>query len=86
MPESQLHFVELVLVTLVAFVAILAALAQRLKVPYPILMVLGGLVLSFVPIFPNISLRPDFVFLVILPPLLFAAALQTSWRESSTTW
>jgi Na+/H+ antiporter len=81
MPESQLHFVELVLVTLVAFVAILAALAQRLKVPYPILMVLGGLVLSFVPIFPNISLRPDFVFLVILPPLLFAAALQTSWRE-----
>lgn len=81
MPESQLHFVELVLVTLVAFVAILAALAQRMKIPYPILLVLGGLVLSFVPIFPNISLRPDFVFLVILPPLLFAAALQTSWRE-----
>lgn len=81
MPESQLHFVELVLVTLVAFVAILAALAQRLKVPYPILLVLGGLALSFVPVFPNISLRPDFVFLVILPPLLFAAALQTSWRE-----
>ena len=81
MPESQLHFVELVLVTLVAFVALLAALAQKWKVPYPILLVLGGLVLSFVPIFPNISLRPDFVFLVILPPLLFAAALQTSWRE-----
>lgn len=81
MPESQLHFAELVLVTLVAFVALLAALAQKMKVPYPILLVLGGLVLSFVPIFPNISLRPDFVFLVILPPLLFAAALQTSWRE-----
>ena len=81
MPESQLHFVELVLVTLVVFVALLAALAQKLKIPYPILLVLGGLVLSFVPIFPNISLRPDFVFLVILPPLLFAAALQTSWRE-----
>lgn len=81
MTESHLHFVELVLVTLVAFVALLAALAQKLKVPYPILLVLGGLALSFVPIFPNISLRPDFVFLVILPPLLFAAALQTSWRE-----
>ena len=81
MPESHLHFVELVLVTLVAFVALLAALAQKMKVPYPILLVLGGLVLSFVPVFPNVSLRPDFVFLVILPPLLFAAALQTSWRE-----
>ena len=81
MPESQLHFVELVLVTLVVFVALLAALAAKMKVPYPIMLVLGGLALSFVPIFPNISLRPDFVFLVILPPLLFAAALQTSWRE-----
>lgn len=81
MPESHLHFVELVLVTLVAFVALLAALAQKMKVPYPILLVVGGLVLSFVPVFPNVSLRPDFVFLVILPPLLFAAALQTSWRE-----
>ena len=81
MPESNLHFVELVLVTLVVFVALLAALAAKMKIPYPIMLVLGGLALSFVPIFPNISLRPDFVFLVILPPLLFAAALQTSWRE-----
>ena len=67
--------------TLVVFVALLAALAAKMKIPYPIMLVLGGLALSFVPIFPNISLRPDFVFLVILPPLLFAAALQTSWRE-----
>lgn len=79
MPESGIHVTELILVTLVAFVAILAALAQRMKLPYPIVLVLGGLVLSFVPIFPNISLRPDVVFLVILPPLLFASALQTSW-------
>ena len=81
MPESQLHFVELVFLSLVAFVALLAALAQKLRVPYPILLVLGGLALSFVPIFPDIYLRPDFVFLVILPPLLFASSLQTSWRE-----
>jgi CPA1 family monovalent cation:H+ antiporter len=50
-----------------------------MRLPYPIVLVLGGLLLSLVPVFPNISLRPDFVFLVILPPLLFASALQTSW-------
>ncbi len=49
--------------------------------PYPIFLVIGGLVLSLVPIFPNISLSPTVVFLVILPPLLYSSALQTSWRE-----
>jgi Na+/H+ antiporter len=78
-PEGGIHLTELILVTLVAFVAILAAFAQRVKMPYPIVLVLGGLALSFVPVFPNISLRPDFVFLVILPPLLYTSALQTSW-------
>lgn len=66
---------------LVAFTAMLAAGAQRLKIPYPILLVIGGLVLSLVPIFPDISLDPTLIFLVVLPPLLYSAALQTSWRE-----
>ena len=76
-----IHATELILLVLVAFMAMLTALAQRLRVPYPILLVLGGLALSLVPIFPDIAFNPRFIFLVILPPLLYASALQTSWRE-----
>ena len=81
MIDTGIHAIELTLLILVTLVALLAALAQRLKMPYPIVMVLGGLVLSFVPAVPNVSLNPEFVFLVILPPLLFASALHTSWRD-----
>ena len=63
-------------------VALLAAFAQRLKMPYPIVLVLGGLVLSFFPRIPHVSLNPAFVFLVVLPPLLFSSSLNTPWRES----
>ncbi len=49
--------------------------------PYPIVMVIGGLLLGFVPGIPNITLNPDLVFLVLLPPLLYAAAWTISWRD-----
>jgi Na+/H+ antiporter len=76
-----IHTTELLLLLLVIFTALLALAAQRFKVPYPIFLVIGGLALSLIPIFPNISLNPTVVFLVILPPLLYSSALQTSWRE-----
>jgi CPA1 family monovalent cation:H+ antiporter len=72
--------VEIVLALLVAVVA-LAALAGRLRVPYPILLVLGGVVLGFVPALPPIQLDPATVFLIFVPPLVFAAAFFTSWRD-----
>jgi CPA1 family monovalent cation:H+ antiporter len=72
---------EIELLALAVFVAILATLARKLKIAYPIVMVVGGLVLSLVPGLPHVRLDPDLVFLVILPPLLFAAAYQISWRE-----
>ena len=78
---SRIHSTELTLLILVVLVALLAALAQRMKTPYPIVLVLGGLGLSFFPIIPHVSINPTFVFLVILPPLLFTAALNTAWRE-----
>ena len=77
----SIHATELILLVLVAFMAALTAVAQRLKVPYPIVLVVGGLALSLVPVFPDITLNPNFIFLVVLPPLLYASALQTSWRE-----
>ena len=81
MPEHGIHRTELLVLLLVSFTALLAAAAQRFKIPYPIVLVLGGLGLSLVPIFPDISLNPTMVFLVVLPPLLYSAALRTSWRE-----
>jgi monovalent cation/hydrogen antiporter len=78
---SSIHSTEGTLLALVTLVALLAAFAQRLKTPYPIVLVLGGLVLSFFPRIPHVSLNPTFVFLVVLPPLLFASSLSMAWRE-----
>ena len=78
---SRIHSTELTLLILVLLVALLAALAQRVKTPYPIVLVLSGLALSFFPVIPHVSINPTFVFLVILPPLLFASTLNTAWRE-----
>ncbi|HYO08028.1 MAG TPA: Na+/H+ antiporter [Tepidisphaeraceae bacterium] len=75
-----MHTTEIILGLLTA-VAALAWLASRLRVPYPILLVLGGLGLSFVPHLPRIELNPEHVFLLFLPPILYYAATQTSWRD-----
>jgi CPA1 family monovalent cation:H+ antiporter len=71
---------ELILILLVV-AAVLAVVAQRLKVPYPILLVIGGLGLAFVPGLPAAKMDPELVLLLFLPPLLFSAAWFTSWRD-----
>lgn len=63
------------------FVVGLGTLAQRLKTPYPIVLVAGGLLLSLIPGLPRVSLDPKLILVVILPPLLFSAAFNTSWRD-----
>src|SRR5665213_2103586 len=73
--------IELVFLFLLFFVVTFGLLARKLGTPYPIVMVIGGLLLSFVPGIPNFRLDPDLVFLVVLPPLLYAAAWTTSWRD-----
>jgi monovalent cation/hydrogen antiporter len=73
--------VEALVLLLLVFVAMFAALARKLKIPYPIVLVIAGLLLGFVPGMPRIDLDPDIVFLVFLPPLLHAAAWTLSWRE-----
>src|SRR5450756_807914 len=72
--------VQGIFLLLLVLVAAFAGLARRLKVPYPILLVVAGLVLSFVPGVPRIGLDPALVFLVFLPPLLYSAAWTLSWR------
>jgi NhaP-type Na+/H+ or K+/H+ antiporter len=78
------HNVEIVLILFLA-VAALATLAQRLRIPYPILLTLGGLALSFVPGLPRVTVAPELVFLIFLPPILYAAAWFTSWRDFRRT-
>src|SRR5918994_1900875 len=78
----ELHDRELVqLLGLLTGVGALLFLAPRARVPYPILMVLGGLVLSFVPGLPEFDLPPELVLVAFLPPLLYAAAFFTSLRD-----
>jgi CPA1 family monovalent cation:H+ antiporter len=72
--------IELVLLLITVVIAI-TALSRRLGLSTPIAMVLGGLVLSFVPFIPQVVLPPDLVFLGFLPPLLFAGGYFTSLRE-----
>jgi Na+/H+ antiporter len=70
-----------IFVGLLLSVAVLALLARKLHIPYPILFVIGGLLMGLVPGLPKVRLNPELVFLFFLPPLLFPAALFTSWRD-----
>ena len=70
-----------VLLGLLVAGAALLAIAQVVRVPYPILLVLGGLALGFVPGMPTIELSPDLVLVAFLPPLLYGAAFFTPLRE-----
>jgi CPA1 family monovalent cation:H+ antiporter len=71
---------ELILICLVA-VALLALVARKIRVPYPILLIFGGVLLALVPGLPAIQLEPQLVFNLFLPPLIYPAALFTSWRD-----
>src|SRR3984885_8703181 len=81
MEGTGVHGAQFVLLVLLLFVAAFAALARKLQMPYPILLVIAGALLGFVPGIPKITLDPDLIFLVVLPPLLYAAAWVTSWRD-----
>src|SRR5437588_316380 len=74
------HQLEII-IALLAVVLALATAARRVLIPYPIFLVLGGLVIGLVPNIPIVRLDPDLVFLVFLPPVLYSAAYFTSLRD-----
>jgi CPA1 family monovalent cation:H+ antiporter len=76
-----MHGVELVLISLLVAVSVLAAASRVIGVPYPILLVLGGLVMGFVPGLPEVELEPELVLVIFLPPLLYSAAFFASLRD-----
>ncbi len=70
---------------LIAVVAV-ATIADRLRIAYPILLVIAGLVVAILPLAHRVTLQPDLILLVFLPPLIYDASLDTSARELSTHW
>src|SRR5258706_3581642 len=74
------EWITLVLALLVATV-ICAILATRLRVPYAIVLVLAGALLSLLPGLPAVALNPDLILFLFLPPLVYSSAWQISWRE-----
>jgi Na+/H+ antiporter len=73
--------IETVIISLLVAVVVLSAAATRIGVPYPILLVLGGLVLGFIPGVPDVRLQPELVLVVFLPPLLYSGAFFASLRD-----
>src|SRR6476660_9601413 len=71
----------LLVMALLFAVSMLSMLSAKLKISYPIFLVVAGLFIGFIPAIPNIVLDPVIVFLIFLPPLLYAAAWNTSWKE-----
>lgn len=70
-----------VYILLLIIILFLVMLAQRLRISYPIVLVLGGLAFSFSPWLPDIKIDPELIFVIFLPPLLYEAAWHTSWKE-----
>ncbi len=77
----MIHEHLLLVISLLLGIALLTMISNSLKISYPIMLVISGLLISLVPGFPSITLHPDIVFLIFLPPLLYAAAWNTAWKE-----
>lgn len=71
----------IVFVILLFGVSLLSVVADKLKISYPILLVLAGLVIWLIPGMPNVAMDPEVIFFIFLPPLLYSAAWQTSWND-----
>ena len=77
MIEHQL----VLIIALILAICLLIMVSQRVKVAYPIMLVLGGVAMSFIPGMPRFNINPDLIFLVFLPPILYEAAYYNSWKE-----
>jgi CPA1 family monovalent cation:H+ antiporter len=71
---------------MIVFATVVATFAQRLRVPPASLLVVAGVVVGLLPGIPTIQITPEVVSLVVLPPLLFAAGEELSWRELRRVW
>ncbi|UYQ95624.1 Na+/H+ antiporter [Chitinophaga horti] len=66
---------------LIVLIVLLIMLGNKIKVAYPVLLVLAGLLVSFIPGIPILKIDPELIFIIFLPPLLYEAAWANSWKE-----
>ncbi|MES1224604.1 MAG: cation:proton antiporter, partial [Bacteroidota bacterium] len=76
-----MHSILPFLLAMIAAIVLIEMLANKLKVAYPVLLVVAGLLISFVPGLPAVHINPDLIFFIFLPPLLFEAAWSISFKE-----
>lgn len=81
-----MHTILPFLLAMVAIIVLLNMWATKLKIAYPILLVIGGLAISFVPGLPAVKVNPDLIFFIFLPPLLFQACWTVSFKEMKKWW
>ena len=74
------------LLAMVAAIVLLNMWANKLKIAYPILLVVAGLLVSFMPGLPRVRINPDLIFFIFLPPLLFEASWTISFKEMKKWW
>lgn len=74
------------LLAMIAAIVLLEIWAAKLKIAYPILLVVAGLLISFIPGLPAVKINPDLIFFIFLPPLLFEAAWSISFKEMKKWW
>lgn len=66
---------------LIVAIVLLIMLSNKLKVAYPVILVVAGLIISLIPGIPVLHIGPEFIFIIFLPPLLYEAAFSISWKE-----
>src|ERR1700755_947947 len=81
-----MHSILPFLLAMIAAVVLLEMWAVKLKIAYPILLVVAGLLISFIPGLPPVKINPDLIFFIFLPPLLFEAAWSISFKEMKKWW
>jgi Na+/H+ antiporter len=81
-----MHNILPFLLAMIAVIVLLQMCANKLKIAYPILLVVAGLLLSFIPGLPAVKVNPDLIFFIFLPPLLFSASWGISFKEMIKWW
>lgn len=79
--RKAMHYTLLQFLILLFVAFMLIMLAQKVKISYPIFLVIAGLGISYIPGIPAMSIDPEVIFLIFLPPLLYEAAWYTSWND-----
>jgi len=81
-----MHTILPFLLAMIAIIVLLNMWATKLQIAYPILLVIAGLLISFIPGLPAVKIDPDLIFFIFLPPLLFEAAWNISFKEMKKWW